>query len=175
MITHGYSRSKYNSCVYFKTLPSRNFIDLLFYVDDMLLACKQREELEWLKDELSSEFEMKDLGPATKILEMHIIRDRVSKTLFLSQTGYMEKVLGRFGMIDSKPVSTPLGAQFRLSKQEEPEENTEVEHMKNVPYTSVVGCVMYAMVCTRPDLAYGIGVLSRFMSNPSKHHWHPAK
>ena len=85
MITHGYSRSKYDSCVYFKTLTSGSFIYLLLYVDDMLLACKQREELEWLKDELSSEFEMKDLGPATKILGMHIIRHRVSKTLFLSQ------------------------------------------------------------------------------------------
>ena len=175
MITHGYSRSKYDSCVYSKALTSGNFIYLLLYVDDMLLACKQREELEWLKGELSSEFEMKDLGPATKILGMHIIRDRVSKTLFLSQTGYVEKVLSRFGMKESKPVLTPLGAQFRLSKQEEPKEYEEVEHMKNIPYTSVVGCIMYAMVCTRPDLAYGIGVLSRFMSNPGKHHWHAAK
>ncbi|KAH9704742.1 Integrase catalytic domain-containing protein [Citrus sinensis] len=169
------SRSKYDSCVYFKTLPSGNFIYLLLYVDDMLLACKQREELECLKDELSSEFEMKDLGPATKILGMDIIRDRVSKTLFLSQTGYVEKVLSRFGMKESKPVLTPLGAQFRLSKQEEPKEYEEVEHMKNIPYSSVVGCIIYAMVCTKPDLAYGIGVLSRFMSNPGKHHWHAAK
>ncbi|KAH9704361.1 Integrase catalytic domain-containing protein [Citrus sinensis] len=90
-------------------------------------------------------------------------------------TGYVEKVLSIFGMNESKPVLTPLGAQFRLSKQEEPEEKAEVEHMKNIPYTSVVGCIMYAMVCTRPDLAYGIGVLSRFMSNPGKHHWHAAK
>ena len=78
-------------------------------------------------------------------------------------------------MNESKPILTLLGAQFRLSKQEEPEENAEVEHMKNIPYTSVVGCIMYAMVCTRPDLAYGIGVLSKFMSNPGKHHWLAAK
>ena len=84
MITHGYSRSKYDSCVYFKKLPFGNFIYFLLYVDDMFLACKQKEELEWLKDELSSEFEMKDLGPATKILGMHIIRDRHSKALFIS-------------------------------------------------------------------------------------------
>ncbi|KAH9648425.1 retrovirus-related pol polyprotein from transposon TNT 1-94-like protein [Citrus sinensis] len=107
MITHGYNRSKFDSCVYFKTLPSGSFIYLLLYVDDMLLACKQREELEYLKDELSSEFEMKDLGPATKILGMHIIRDRISKTLFLFQTGYVEKILSRFGMKESKPVLTP--------------------------------------------------------------------
>ena len=87
----------------------------------------------------------------------------------------MEKVLCRFGMKDSKPILTPLGAQFRLSKQEKPEENAEVEHMKNIPYSSVVGYIMYGMVCTRPDLAYGIEVLSRFMSNLRKHDWHTAK
>ena len=67
------------------------------------------------------------------------------------------------------------GAHFRLSKQEEPKENAEVEHMKKIPYSSVVGCIMYAMVCTRPNLACGIRVLSRFMLNPGKHHWHAAK
>lgn len=174
MITHGYNRSKYDSCVYYKTLPSGYFIYLLLYVDDMLLAYKQREKLEWLKDELSSEFEMKDLGPTTKILGMHIIRDRDSKTLFLSQIEYVEKVLSRFGMKDFKLVSTPLGAHFRLLKQQEPKENAGVELMKKIPYSSVVGCIMYAMVCSKPDLAYGIGVLSRFMANPGKHHWHAA-
>lgn len=174
MITHDYNRSKYDSCVYYKTLPSENFIYLLLYIDDMLLAYKQREELKWLKDELSSEFEMKDLGPATKILGMHIIRYRDSKTLFFSQIRYVEKVLSRFGMKDSKSVSIPLGAHFRLSKQQEPKENEEVELMKKIPYSNMVGCIMYAMVCSRPNLAYGIGVLSRFMANPGKHHWHAA-
>ncbi|KAH9681147.1 hypothetical protein KPL71_026853 [Citrus sinensis] len=103
--------------------------------------------------------------------EMASLRKNKTWTL----TGYVDKILSRFGMKESKPVLTPLGAQFRLSKQEEPEENAEVEHMKNMPYSSVVGCIMYAMVCTRPDLAYGIGVLSRFMSNPGKHHWNAAK
>ncbi|KAH9648407.1 hypothetical protein KPL70_025572 [Citrus sinensis] len=151
MITHGYNRSKFDSCVYFKTLPSRSFIYLLLYVDDMLLACKQREELEYLKDELSSEFEMKDLGPTTKILGMHIIRDRISKTLFLFQTGYVEKILSRFGIKESKPVLTPwvLSSDSQNRKSQ--------KRMQ------------------RPDLAYGIGVLSRFMSNPGKHHWNAAK
>ncbi|KAH9647382.1 hypothetical protein KPL70_025173 [Citrus sinensis] len=156
-IKEGVSEPAPASCVYSKALTSGNFIYLLLYVDDMLLACKQREELEWLKGELSSEFEMKDLGLATKILGMHIIRDRVSKTLFLSQTGYVEKVLSRFGMNESKPILTPLGAQFRLSKQEEPEENAEVEHMKNIPYTSVVAKWMlrYLKGTTGLGIVYG--------------------
>lgn len=138
MITHGYNKSKYDSRVYYKTLHSGNFIYFLLYVDDMLLTCKQKEELEWLKDELSSEFEIKDLGPATKILGMHIIRDGDSKFLFISQMGYVKKVLSRFGMKYFKPISTPLGAHFRFSKQQKPKENAEVELMKKISYSSVV-------------------------------------
>ncbi|XP_052289939.1 receptor-like protein 15 [Citrus sinensis] len=103
------------------------------------MACKQREELEMLKDKLSSELEMKDLSPATRILGMHMIRDRDSRTLFLSQTEYVEKVLNRFKMKDSKPISTPLGAHFKLSKQQEPKDDAEVEFMKKIPYSSAVG------------------------------------
>lgn len=175
MITYGYSRSQYDSCVYNKTLSSRNSIYLFLYIDDMLMACKQIEELEILKDKLCSEFEMKDLNPATRILEMHIIRDRNSRTLFLSQTEYMENVLNKFRMKDSKPISTPLGAHFRLSKQQEPKEDAKVEFMKKITYSSVVGCTIYAIVCSRPDLTYGILVVNRFMANLGKHHWHAVK
>lgn len=114
-----------------------------------------------LKDKLSSELEMKDLSPATRILGMHIIRDRDSRTLFLSQIEYVEKVLNRFKMKDSKPISTPLSAHFRLSKQQEPKDDAEVEFMKKIPYLNAVGCIIYAMVCSRPDLPYGIRIVSR--------------
>lgn len=114
-----------------------------------------------LKDKLSSELEMKDLSPATRILGMHMIRDRDSRTLFLSQIEYVEKVLNRFKMKDSKPISTPLGAHFKLSKQQEPKDDAEVEFMKKIPYLSAVGCIIYAMVCSRPDLPYGIRIVSR--------------
>ncbi|KAH9679472.1 hypothetical protein KPL71_026145 [Citrus sinensis] len=121
-----------------------------------------------LKDKLSSELEMKDLSPATRILGMHIIRDRDSRTLFLSQIEYVEKVLNRFKMKDSKPISTPLSAHFRLSKQQEPKDDAEVEFMKKIPYLSAVGCIIYAMVCSRPDLPYGI----RIQVHLSKHMLH---
>lgn len=69
---------------------------------------------------------------------MHIIRDGDSKFLFISQMGYVNKVLSRFGMKYFKPISTPLGAHFRFSKQQKPKENVEVELMKKIPYSSVV-------------------------------------
>ena len=62
-------------------------------------------------------FEMKDLGLAAKILGMQKERDRRAKTLFLTQSGYLKRVVSRFGMVNSKPVTTPVTAHFKLSKQ----------------------------------------------------------
>ena len=78
-------------------------------------------------------------------------------------------------MDHSKPVSTPLAQHFKFDHSTLPSTDEEVEYMKSVPYSSVVGSLMYAMVCTRPDLAFVISVVSRFMSNPGKAHWEAVK
>ncbi|KAH9782991.1 hypothetical protein KPL71_009148 [Citrus sinensis] len=168
-------RSEYDSCVYFRKLNSGDQISLLLCVDDILIACKHKEEIEKLKIELMAVFEMKDLGPAAKILGMQIKRDRHAKTLFLTQSGYLKRVVSRFGMVNSKPVTTLVAAHFKLSKQHAPEEEADIDHMRRISYSSAVGSIMYAMVCTRPDVAYGIGLVSRFMGNPGKEHWEAVK
>lgn len=118
---------------------------------------------------------MKDLGPAKRILGMEIVRDRERKKLWLSQEKYTEKVLQRFNMLKAKPVSSPLAHHFKLSKKQSPETESEIEKMKNVPYASAVGSLMYSAVCTRPDIAHAVGVVSRFLSNPGKEHWEAVK
>ncbi|KAK4411836.1 Retrovirus-related Pol polyprotein from transposon TNT 1-94 [Sesamum angolense] len=129
---------------------------LLLYVDYMLIAAKNMYDVLTLKALLSQEFDMKDLGAATKILGMEIHRDRGSRKLWLSQRGYVEKVLDRFGMSKAKPVSTPLANHFKLSIEQCPKIDREVEDMAKMPYASAVGCLMYAMVCTSPDLAQAV-------------------
>ena len=84
MISNHFNRSKYDSCVYIGRSDQGGVVYLLLYVDDMLLASKQMSEIERLKQLLNSEFEMKDLGNAKKILGMEITRDRSTGTLFLS-------------------------------------------------------------------------------------------
>jgi hypothetical protein len=81
----------------------------------MLIAAKSKKEITTLKSQLSSEFEMKDLGAAKKILGMEITRDRKSSVLFLSQQNYIQKVLHHFNMHDAKSVSTPIASHFKLS------------------------------------------------------------
>ncbi|WVZ08445.1 hypothetical protein V8G54_021791 [Vigna mungo] len=118
---------------------------------------------------------MKDLGPAKKILGMQIMRDKQKGVLQLSQAEYINRVLQRFNMEKAKRDSTPLASHFRLSKDQSPQTKEEEEIMAKILYASSIGSLMYAMVCTRPDIGYAVGVVSRFMSNPGKAHWEAVK
>ncbi|KFK26181.1 hypothetical protein AALP_AA8G213400 [Arabis alpina] len=124
---------------------------------------------------LGREFEMKDLGAAKKILGKEIRRDMSYKRLWLSQKSYIQKVLEKFDMADSKPVSTPLVSHFRVSADQFPKSDDEIRDMAQVPYASAVRCLMYAMVCTRPDLAQAVSEVSKYMSNPGRDHWNDVK
>ena len=78
MISHDFKRSSFDSCVYFKQCNDESFMNLLLYVDDMLIVAKSKEDIRTIKAQLNNEFEMKDLGAAMKILGMKILRDRVA-------------------------------------------------------------------------------------------------
>ena len=106
---------------------------------------------------------------------MKICRDRKNRTLTLSQADYVEKVLQRFSMENAKAVSTPLPGHLKLTKEMCPKTQEEEDKMSKVPYASIVGSLMYAMVCTRLDIAHAMGVVSRFMSHPRIEHWHVVK
>ncbi|GJY28610.1 retrovirus-related pol polyprotein from transposon TNT 1-94 [Tanacetum coccineum] len=105
MISNGFSRNNYDSCVYFKEFALGMYIYLSLYVDDMLIACKSKSKIEYTNGLLQKEFDMKELGPARKIL----------------------------------------------------------------------GSLMYLMVCTRPDIAYAVSIVSRYLANPGKNQWETVK
>ena len=112
---------------------------------------------------------MKDLGAAKKILGMEITRDRNSGLLFLSQQNYIKKVLHRFNMHDAKSVSTPIAPHSKLSSSHCPSNDEEYEYMSRVSHSSVVSSLMYAMVCSRPDLSFAmslVGFSGSFMAHP---------
>ncbi|KAE8714902.1 hypothetical protein F3Y22_tig00110187pilonHSYRG00229 [Hibiscus syriacus] len=166
MIKIGYNRCEYDCCVYVKSLDDGSFIFLLLYVDDLLIATKNMDDVIGLKTLLSQEFDMKDLGAAKKIFGMEICRDRDSRKLWLSQWGYVEKMLERFAMSSAKPVSTPLANHIKLLSEQCPKTDKEAKDMAKVSYSNAVGCLMYAMVCTRPDLAHVVSQVCKYMSKP---------
>ena len=101
---------------------------------------------------------------------MRIIRDKANGTLKLSQSEYVKKVFNRFNMNEAKPVSTPLDSHFKLSEEQSAKTEEERDYMSKVPYASAIGNLKYAMVCTRPDIAHAMGVMSKFMSRLGKQH-----
>lgn len=145
----------------------------MIYVDDMLIAAKDQTEVKRLKEMLGAEFDMKDLGPAKKILGINIPRNRIGNRSTLSLENYTQKVLTAFEMDQAKAVNTPLGAHFKLSSNKDSEEFGE-SFKEMVPYSSV-GSNKYAMIEIRSDLAYTAKVISRFMSKPERDHWNAVK
>ena len=171
IIQQGFHRSMYDPCLYFRGTSIYNSEYLLLYVDDMLLVSKEVNRVKQMKEILRSEFDMKDLGSARKILGINISRDRTENSVFISQKNYLQKLVSKFSLKGAKPARQPMTGQFHLSKNQCPTTPTDLEYMEKVPYSSAVGSVMYYMICTRPDLAFAISVLSRYMSNPGREHW----
>ena len=101
---------------------------------------------------------------------MKIYRDRSKRMLGLSQSMYIDTVLKRFSMENSKKGYLPIGHEISLSKKDCPITPEERARMSRVPYASVVGSIMYAMTCTRLDVAYSLGVVSRYQSDPEKNY-----
>jgi hypothetical protein len=166
----GFVRSRADHCVYSKQVGN-HFIYVVLYVDDMLLVGNNMDVIKEVKSQLSSKFDMKDLGAANFIMGMEIKRDHANRKLWLNQRKYVETILQRFNMHGSKPVKVPIPIGVKLSTDQCPKTQEEEEDMSHVPYASAVGSLMYAMVCTRPDIAHAVGVLSRYMSKPGKEHW----
>ncbi|KAK8916316.1 hypothetical protein KSP39_PZI023164 [Platanthera zijinensis] len=174
MLEVGFERLNSDHCVYIQR-KGEHFTFLTLYVDDMLLVGNSVKMIQHVKKMLSAKFEMKDLGPASVILRMQIIRDRSKRKLWLGQQRYVEEVLKKFNMADCKPVGAPMPVGNKLSAEMCPKTHEEMEDMVKVPYASAVGSLMYAMVCTRPDIAQAVGVLSRYMAKPGKEHWNAVK
>ena len=161
-------------CVYVKK-TTKGIMFLTLYVDDILLAGNNMEMIQTTKQWLSSVFEMKDMGEARYVLGVEIIRNRSKKLLGLSQEAYINKILERFRMHFSKPVDTPVEKGQTLSLDQCPKTDKEKERMSNVPYASAVGSLMYAMLCTRPDICFAVGLVSCYQSNLGPTHWRAVK
>ena len=142
----------------------------MLYVDNILLLENDISILQSVKLWLSSQFSMKNLGKASYILGMKIYRDRSKWLLGLSQSTYIDILLKWFNMDNSKKGYRLIGHEITLSKKDYPTTPEERDRMSRILYASVVGSIMYAMTCTRSDVAHSLGVVSRYLSNLDEKH-----
>ena len=114
---------------------------------------------------------MKDLGEDVYILGIKIYQGRSKRLIGLSQSTYIDKVLNRFSMQDSKREFLPMNHGALLSKTQCPSTTDEQSTMSRVPYASAIGSIINAMLCTRLDISYALSVTIRYQANPDIKHW----
>jgi len=170
----GFNRCGKDTCVYLYRLENK-FIILAVHVDDMLIVSNSNLKLTEMKLNLTKYFKVKDLGEVKFLLGIEVIRDRKSGLIELSQQVYINQLLKRFNVQDIKAATTPLSPGIRLTQDNCLTNEEEMRDMANVPYASLIGALMYAAISTRPDIAFAVGALSRFLSNPGRRHWAEAK
>ena len=113
---------------------------------------------------------MKNLGEASYILGIKIYRDKSNRIIGLSQSTYIDKVLNRFSMQNSKRGFLPMCHGITLSKTQCPTAQDEGGRMSKIPYAYAIGSIMYAMLCTRSNVSYALSMTSRYQSNHSESH-----
>ncbi|GJR48129.1 retrotransposon protein, putative, ty1-copia subclass [Tanacetum coccineum] len=170
----GFAQNLDESCVYQKASRS-NVTFLILYVNDIIILGNHIPSLQIVKDYLRKCFSMKDLGEAAFILGIKIYRDRSKRLIGLSQNAYMEKILKRYKMDSFKRGHIPMQKRLDLNKSQDAQTPKEVNCMKNVPYASAVGFIIYAVRSTRPDVAFAKNITSRFQQNPGELHWTAVK
>ena len=139
-------------------------------MDDILLIGNDVEFSGKHKGVFEKSFSKKDLDETAYTLSIKIYRDRSRCLIGLSQYTYLDKVLKRFNMDQAKKGFLPVLQGLKLSQTQCPTTLEDREKMKVIPYASAIGSIMYAMLCTRPDVCLAISLAARYQSNPGVDH-----
>ncbi|CAI7884588.1 unnamed protein product [Closterium sp. NIES-53] len=155
----GFAPSSADPSLFLRTDNSKLPFYILVYIDDLVFATTDIEARALVKSELQKRHTCTHLGELRRYLGLQITRDRARRTMTLTQSHMVHQVLQRFGFRYSSPQSTPLPTGHSLSI---PPSDESVE--LSGPYRELVGCLMYLMTCTRPDLAYPLSILARYVA-----------
>ncbi|CAI7822856.1 unnamed protein product [Closterium sp. NIES-54] len=159
----GFSPSTADPSLFLRTDTLLPPFYILVYVDDLVFATADTAGLTYVKSELQKRHTCTDVGELRSYLGLQITRDRARHTITLTQSHMVQQVLQRFDFMYSSPQATPLSTGHSLSALLSDE---SVEPSGSYP--ELVGCLMYLMTCTRPDLAYPLSILARYVA-PGRH------
>ena len=162
----GFERSKCDACVYIH--PSQQLI-IGVYVDDLIICGKVIDQVLNVKKELMSYFPIKDLGNVDLIIGWKIFRERATRTLKISQSGYLIDKIRSLGLLDAKVVSSPINGYDGILPGRDDESPADES-----AYASVIGSLGFASISTRPDISFVTSQLGRYNSSPVTRHWNTA-
>ncbi|KAI0984565.1 hypothetical protein GJ496_011917 [Pomphorhynchus laevis] len=163
---NGFAESNSDPCLFIRN--DNKFMIIAVYVDDLIIASKNQDDLVHMKTELGMRFKAKDYNELNYCLgiEINIHEDNIE----LQQTNFIQRVLNKYQMAECKIVSTPMNPNIRL----EVNDNTS-KSVDQKLYQFIIGSLLYIAICTRPDIAYAVEILSRFNISPNDLHLTAAK
>jgi hypothetical protein len=142
-------------------------------VDDILHASNSKAESDLFLTEIKSKYQITDNGDVHWLLGCKITRWRTRGCLKLDQERYVISILEAYKMTACNSVAVPM--IDRLTSDMSPKTEEEMREAKTLPYKELVGKLMYLATCTRPDIAFTVRELAKYMSNYGVHHWKAAK
>jgi len=167
-IDYGFIQSEKEPCIF--TYFKNGIICIIcLYVDDLPGGCNNQEFIDTMIQELRKSFNVSYVGPLNFILGIEI--EHKTNSIELKQSKYIAEILERFNMTDCKPADSPMDSGFIISNYDSPQTDTEKEALAALPYRELVGSLLWISRCTRPDITLAVGILSRYVSNPSQRHF----
>lgn len=175
MLSWGFTRLKCEHCIYY-CHTDLGVLLVAIHVDDFFTIGSSKAVITDFKSQLRIKWTVSDLGPPRFCLGIALERDRAMRTISLSQTALIDRVVQQFGLKDAVPVSTPMDPGLQLSRKlHMPSTDDEHHLMSRTPYRSLVGSLMYLAIGTRPDIAYAVQQLCKFLDCYGHAHWEAAK
>ena len=162
-VDSNFIRSDSDPCLYYKT-DDMGFVTIVLWVDDIVLAATSLDYLNQIKQLLKDKFKMKDLGPINNFLGIQFLQTEGG--IVMEQSVYLKNVLDKFDMSNAKPRSTPCELKPSVV-------NSSQSYETKTPrrYREIVGSLIYAMTCTRPDICWVVTKLSQHLDNPDEADW----
>ena len=166
LLQHGFQKCPYEHTLYIKSNLDGDLFIICVYVDDLIFTGNCKAMIDEFREAMTSQFEMTNMGLMSYFLGIEV--QQTNEGIFISQQKYARDILRRLRMESLKPIRTPVAERLKLKK------DGCGELINPTYFKSIVGSLRY-LTCTRPDITYGMGIISRFMETPRQSHLQAAK
>jgi len=159
----------------FYAVIGNHILILPVHVDDCTLTRSSNKLITEYKTKLDDKFPLTDLGPIHWLLGIEVTCDHDAHTISLCQSSFIDTILARFSLADTKPYGMLMVPSASYSKHDSLSSPADVTRMRKVPYHEAIGSLMYVAIATRPDISFAVSCLSQFLENPGEAHWQVVK
>lgn len=159
LVKFGFVQSQADNCVFIGNLDSVQAL-LILYVDDALIMSESKTVLDKIVNYLKQGFKIKELD-LNRFVGLEI--SRTQDSICISQRDYIEQIISRFNMSTAHPSNTPLDVNVQMTKCIDHEQTS-------FPYRETIGSLLFLSTASRPDISFGVNLLSRYINNPSSEH-----